>query len=78
MSSDSRSTREPNNTPPVIRADEMYVWEEVCRRLRWRKHSARQARRLGLKPIRFGSRLYIHGSTVLEWFSTLAEGETEP
>ena len=62
----------PNATPAVISGNEMYLWQEVCRRLRWRKHSARQAQRLGLNPIKFGSRLYIHGSTVLAWFSKLA------
>ena len=67
-----RPTPSPNTSPPVIRADELYLWEELQRRLRWKKHSARQARRLGLDPIKFGSRLYIHGSTVLEWFSKLA------
>ena len=68
-------TPSPNTSPPVIRADELYLWEELQRRLRWKKHSARQARRLGLDPIKFGSRLYIHGSTVLEWFSKLASDE---
>jgi hypothetical protein len=58
-----------NSSPPVVRADELYLWSELVRRLRWKRHSARQAQRLGLRPIKFGSRLYIHGSTVLAWFA---------
>ena len=67
---------EPDASPPVINADELYAWEEVRRRLRWRKHSARQAQRMGLKPVRFGSRLYIDGRSVLEWFRKLGEQQS--
>ena len=70
-------TIEPNNSPGVIRADEVYVFEEACRRLRWRRHSAQQAKRLGLKPIKFGSRLYISGSAILKFFEDLARRQNE-
>lgn len=66
-----------NLTLGVVRADELYLWAEIQRRLSWRRHSARQAQKLGLKPIKFGSRLYIHGSTVLAWFADLAEKQNE-
>ena len=63
----------PNTSPPVVRADEIYTFEEVCRRLRWRKHSARQAKRLGIRLIRYGSRDYCLGSDVLAFFDGLAQ-----
>ena len=66
-----------NPLPAVVNANEIYLWEELKRRLRWKKHSARQAQRLGLKPIKFGSRLYIHGSTVLEWFEQLGQQQNQ-
>ena len=72
-----RPKPEPNNSPGVIRADEVYVFEEACRRLRWRRHSAQQAKRLGLKPIKFGSRLYISGSAILKFFEDLARRQNE-
>lgn len=73
------TTQQPraNPFPAVVRADELLLWEELQRRLRWKKHSARQAQRRGLKPIKFGSRLYIHGSTVLEWFEQLGQRQAE-
>ena len=68
-----RANREPNTTQSVIRADELYTLEEAARRLRWRQHSIRQARCLGLRIIRFGSRNYVAGSAVLAFFEHLAE-----
>ena len=78
--SDSKQPRpkpESNLTAGVVRADELYLWTEIQKRLRWRRHSARQAQRLGLKPIKFGSRLYVHGSTVLKWFEKLSQQQNE-
>ena len=62
-----------NTTPAVVRADELYSLEEAARRLRWRTHSVRQAKRAGLRVIRFGSRDYISGRAILEFFDRLAK-----
>ena len=64
-------------SPAVIRADELYTWEELRKRLRWKRHSARQAQRLGLKPIRFGSRAYVTGEDVLDFFRKLSRQQTQ-
>ena len=64
---------EPNTTPAVIDANQLYTLEEAARRLRWRKHSRQQARRLGLKTVRFGSRDYCLGRDVLAFFDGLGE-----
>lgn len=66
-----RST--PNNSPPVVCADELYTFTEICARLRWRRHSRQQARRLGLKTVRFGSRDYVLGRDLLAFFDRLAQ-----
>jgi hypothetical protein len=71
--SDPSPRAQANTSPPVIRADELYLWSELVKRLRWKRHSARQAQRLGLKPTRFGSRLYISGAAVMAWFADLQE-----
>lgn len=68
-----RPKPEPNNTVGVIRRDEIYVAEEAYRRLRWRRHSRQQARRLGLKVTRFGSRDYVLGRDLLDFFDRLAQ-----
>ena len=65
----------PNSTPPVINAHELYTLEEACRRLRWKEHSRRQARRMGLKVIRFGSRDYVTGQAILELFDQIGESQ---
>ena len=62
-----------NSVPGVIRVDELYVASEVYRRLRWQKHSQRQARRAGLVPTKFGSRSYLTGRQILRFFEKLAE-----
>ncbi len=63
---------QPNMSPSVIRADECYPLDEFARRLRWKKHSIRQAQRMGLRTILFGSRLYVLGSDGLKFFELLA------
>ena len=73
----SRPKPEPNNTPPVVRADELYVADEFYRRCRWRKHSIREAKRMGLPTIRFGSRDYVIGKQALEWFEQLGEQQNQ-
>ena len=73
----ARPKSEVNNTTGVIRADEIYVAEEYYRRMRWRKHSIRQAKRLGLPTIRYGSRDYIIGADAIEWFRRLGSQQRE-
>lgn len=63
------------SVPGVIRADELYLAAEVCRRLRWRAHAYRQARRAGLRPIKFGRQSYLLGTSVLAFFQELGEKE---
>lgn len=77
--SESSAEQQPraNGYPAVIDGNQVYTWEEACRRLRWRKHSARQAKRLGLKTIRFGSRDYVLGRHVLDFLADLAEQQAE-
>lgn len=64
---------EPNHSPPSVHAGELLTVEELCRRLRWRKHSLRQAKRLGLRVVKFGSRNYIIGADVLDFFRRLSD-----
>lgn len=64
---------QPNNTPAVIDANKVYTFKEAARRLRWKQHSTRQARRMGLRVVKFGSRNYVLGQHVLEFFQRLAE-----
>ena len=64
---------EPNTTPAVIDARQLYSFDEAARRLRWKKHSRQQARRLGLKTVRFGSRDYVLGRDLLAFFDRLAQ-----
>lgn len=63
---------EPNTSPAVIEAGAVYTAEEMCRRLRWARHSFRQARRLGLRLVKFGGRLYASGDDILQFFDRLA------
>lgn len=56
----------------VVRADELYTAAEVRRRLRWRDHSFRQAKRKGLRVVTFGRTKYVLGSDVLAFFEQLA------
>lgn len=65
-----------NTSPPVIRADEVYTLEEAARRMRWRKHSTRQALLAGLVTTKFGSRRYVVGQAVLDLMQKLAEQDT--
>ena len=53
----------------VVNAHEVYRQREVMRRLGWKDHAWRQARRAGLRSIRFGREQYVLGSDVLEWFA---------
>ena len=71
--SESRTRPRTNNTSAVINVLEVYTMDEVARRMRWKAHSIRQAKRLGLKTVRFGSRDYVLGRHVLEFFEKLAQ-----
>jgi hypothetical protein len=62
-----------NATPAVIEAGGVYTETELAKRMRWKKHSLRQAKKLGLRSIRFGSRNYVLGSDVLKWFEGLQQ-----
>ncbi len=64
---------EPNHTPAVIEPGVVLTAEELRRRLRWQKHSYAQARRLGLRTVRFGSRNYVLSSDVVSFFERLAQ-----
>ena len=66
-----KSKPEPNASPPVVNATELYPLDELCRRLRWRRHSRQQALRKGLKSVLFGSRRYVKGSWALAFFDQL-------
>jgi len=60
-----------------IEAGEVMSLAELKRRLKWREHAVRQARKAGLRLIRFGSQKYALGSDVLDFFRQLAEQQTQ-
>lgn len=66
-----------NTSPPVINAHELYSLDEAARRLRWRKHSIRQALRAGLVTVKFGSTRYVTGQAVLNFIEKLAQQQAE-
>jgi hypothetical protein len=61
----------------VIRADAVYSWPELRRRLGWLEHSGRQARVKGLRLVTFGRAKYALGSDVLKFFERLAEQQAD-
>ena len=63
--------------PAVISANAVYSWQELCRRLRWKEHAARQARVKGLRLVLFGREKFCLGSDVLKFFERLAEQQAE-
>ena len=73
-----RPKPEPGGSlPGIVEGDSLYTLSELAARLRWRKHSIRQAVRAGLRVVRFGSRNYCLGSDALAWFEELAKKQTE-
>ena len=74
-------TSRPDTSAPVPlgepRVDALDVDDNLYRRLRWRKHSIRQGKRLGLPTIRYGSRDCIIGAGVVEWFRCLGSRQRE-
>ena len=66
----------PMSTPVAsrsIRADEVMSLREAARRLGWKAHSIRQAKRRGLRVVKFGSTNYVLGESILEFFRQLAD-----
>ena len=63
----------PARAPVVIRADAVYSWAELRRRLGWQEHAARQARVAGLRLVTFGRQKYCLGEDVLAFFRKLAD-----
>ncbi len=61
-----------NDTPAVIDANAVYTLEEAAKRMRWQKHSTRQALRAGLRTTKFGSRRYVVGQAILDLMEKLA------
>jgi hypothetical protein len=59
--------------PGSIRADELLLTREACRRLEWERKTLAHAKREGLKTIRFGRFDYCRGADVLRFFDRLAE-----
>ncbi len=67
----------PNTSPASIRADEVLTLEAAAKRLRWKRHSKAQAIRNGLVTSKFGSRRYVLGRHILEFFERLASEQAE-
>lgn len=65
----------PGPAPGVISLQEIYTLAEVRKRLGWRAHSLREARRLGLRVIRFGRAKYVTGRDLANFFAALAQDE---
>lgn len=72
-----RLKSETNGYPAVVESGALYTLAELAKRLRWKRHSIRQARRLGLPVIRFGSRDYVIGQQALEWFAKLGQQQSQ-
>lgn len=70
---DLRPSPDLNKLPASVEAGSVLTLQELARRLRWKRHSIRQARRLGLPVVRFGSRDYCLTDDVVMWFRTLRE-----
>ena len=66
-------TARPAPASASVCVGELLTVEELSRRLRWKRHSTRQAKRLGLPVHRFGSRDYCIGDEVLLWFRTIGQ-----
>ena len=57
----------------TISEAEVYTLAELKRRLGWKEHATRQARRAGLEITRFGAKKFVTGRAVLAFFAKLAE-----
>ncbi len=68
----------PAKRPPAfISANAVYSWQELCRRLRWKEHAARQARLKGLRLVLFGREKFCLGEDVLAFFRRLADRQQD-
>jgi len=56
-----------------IRADELLLMREACRRLGWERKTLAHAKRAGLRTIRFGRFDYVTGAELARFFARLAE-----
>lgn len=61
-----------------IRADTLYRATEMRRKLGWGFKSYRQAKRKGLRTVKFARQEYVLGSDVLGLFARLAEDQHRP
>lgn len=68
---------ESNSYPAVINAQEVYTLAEVAKRMRWKRHSIRQAIRAGLVTTKFGSRRYVVGQAVIDLMQKLSQEQNE-
>ncbi len=59
--------------PGSIRADELLLMREACRRLGWERKTLAHAKKTGLRTIRFGRFDYIRGLDLCDFFAKLAE-----
>ena len=59
-------------TPSKIESSEVYALDEFLSRVGWRSHAFRQAKRNGLRVIRFGCRAYVRGVDFLDFLDTMA------
>ena len=73
------ASQPPAASPPgVIETGCVYTLDEAAKRLRWRTHAVRQARRAGLQTVKFGSRRYVSGAAVIAFFESLADDQGGP
>jgi hypothetical protein len=63
----------PSDKPGLITVDSLYTMEELAARLRVGRKAIMVARRKGLKVKRLGTRGYVLGRDVSEWFDKSAE-----
>jgi hypothetical protein len=55
------------SAPGLIESHVLYRQDEICKRLGWGRRAYDAAVRRGLPVLRSGKRVYLHGSSVLEW-----------
>ena len=67
----------PEPSTGSIRADELLLMKEACRRLNWQRKTLAHAKREGLKTVKFGRYDYVQGADVLDFFRRLAERPTD-
>lgn len=62
----------------LVEPGTLYRLEEVMKRMGWGRHAADQARRRGLKATRFGKRVYVKGSDVLDFIDRVGVSAPPP